>query len=192
MKTNKSKSEKRTANKGAKKQIEKSLTEKFFEVVKTLGHNAEDIAEDIAKAGKAVAKKLSKKFKEVAPAVEQLTDKNSKLKKSKGEKVKSDKNISSKLKVEDKSLKKIAKQPVNTAVSTSVKVGQIATLEDANVIENSTDKIVSPKSKAMKSKSADEKVSEKKTVVKAVTSNPVTKVSSKSIPKKQDSDTTKK
>ena len=69
MKTNKTKPNKSVSKKTAKKQLEHSLTERFLEAVKGLGHNAEMIGEDIAKVSKVVAKKLSKKFQEVKLAV---------------------------------------------------------------------------------------------------------------------------
>ncbi|ALL07428.1 hypothetical protein AQ505_19195 [Pedobacter sp. PACM 27299] len=71
MKGKKSRVEKKVAKSAAKKQLEKSLSEKFFEVVKHLGHDAEKIGDDIAKASKVVAKKLSTKFLEVKEAVNQ-------------------------------------------------------------------------------------------------------------------------
>ena len=69
MKTNKSKPQIKSNKKSAKKELEKSLTERFLDTVKSLGHNAELIADDVAKLSKEAAKKLSKKFNEVKSAV---------------------------------------------------------------------------------------------------------------------------
>src|SRR5690349_2889812 len=74
MKTNNSKVQKKDAKKAVKKELEKSLREKFLEVVKHLGHDAERIGKDIEIASKFVAKKLSKKFKDVKSVVENKID----------------------------------------------------------------------------------------------------------------------
>ena len=74
MKTNKSKSQKKPTKKAVKKQIEHTLTERFLEAVKGLGHNAELIAEDVAKLSKVAAKKLAKKFQDVKSAVAHKID----------------------------------------------------------------------------------------------------------------------
>ncbi len=62
MKTNKTESQKKSAKKADKKALEKNLTEKLFEAVKSLGHDAERIGEDLVLVSKFVAKKISKRM----------------------------------------------------------------------------------------------------------------------------------
>jgi hypothetical protein len=69
MKTNKPKVQKKVAKKAAKKDLEKTLTERFLEVISQLGHDAGKVGDDIAKAGKTIAKKLAKKVTTVQEAV---------------------------------------------------------------------------------------------------------------------------
>lgn len=63
MKASKTESQKKTPKKAEKKALEQSLTAKLFEAVKSLGHNAENIGEDLILVSKFVAKKISKRMK---------------------------------------------------------------------------------------------------------------------------------
>ena len=74
MKANKSKVQKKDTKKTVKTELEKSLTSKFLEAVKHLGHDAERIAKDIEIAGKFVAKKIAKKLKGKKIAIENSID----------------------------------------------------------------------------------------------------------------------
>ena len=47
MKTNKVKNQKKAIEKAVKKKLEQTLSERLAEAVKSLGHNAENIADDI-------------------------------------------------------------------------------------------------------------------------------------------------
>jgi molybdenum-dependent DNA-binding transcriptional regulator ModE len=70
MKANKPKAPKKDAKKAAKKEFEKSLSSKIFEVVKHFGQDAEKVAKDIELVSKFLAKKLTKSYKEVKSVVE--------------------------------------------------------------------------------------------------------------------------
>lgn len=61
MKTSKADAQKKSAKKTVKKELQKNLTNKFFEAVKSLGHDAEMIGEDLVLVSKFVAKKIAKK-----------------------------------------------------------------------------------------------------------------------------------
>jgi hypothetical protein len=63
MKDNKPENQKKESRKAVKKALEQSLTTKLFEAVKSLGHDAEKIGEDLMLVSKFVAKKISKKVK---------------------------------------------------------------------------------------------------------------------------------
>jgi hypothetical protein len=182
MKTNKIKPQKKAAQKAIKKHIQQSLTEKFIESVKGLGHNAELIAEDIAKLSKVAARKLSKKFQLVKSAVEnKLEDVSGN---APAKKIKLAKKDASKLmKKVDKSVTKVVKKAVKRAkpVATSVKVSGITTAQEAV----KTNKAMENKDRAPKSTSAATANSAKKAVVKAETNNPVKKVAAKAIPPKK-------
>jgi len=67
MKANKTDSQKKAAKKAEKKALEESLTTKLFEAVKSLGHDAEKIGEDLILVSKFVAKKISKRMKSTKP-----------------------------------------------------------------------------------------------------------------------------
>ena len=186
MKTSKSKPQRKSSKKAVKKQIEQSLTEKFLAVVRTLGHDTEVIAGDIAKASKAAAKKLSKKLSEVKAVVEDKID-DITAPKSKTNKVKLGKKDASKLmKKVDKSVTKVVKKAVLKAkpVATSVKVTGISPTPHAESSAQPTIKKVSSNNKAMANKVTDAASSTKTAVVKAVSNNPVKKVPAKAIPTK--------
>jgi hypothetical protein len=61
MKTNKTVAKNKDSKKAAKKELQQNLSDKFFEAVKSLGHDAEKIGEDLMLVSKFVAKKLSRK-----------------------------------------------------------------------------------------------------------------------------------
>ncbi|SFH47890.1 hypothetical protein [Pedobacter insulae] len=137
MKTNKAKSAKGSSKRTTKKELEHSLKVRFLEAVKSLGHNAEVIGDDIAKASKFVAKKLSKKFKGLKEAVEQKLEEVKADKKPAAKKVKMAKKDAQKLvKKVDKTVSKVVKKAAkkaNPALS-SVKVAAIATEKKAEEI----------------------------------------------------------
>lgn len=204
MKTNKTKPQKKTTKKAVKKQIEQSLTDRFLEAVKGLGHNAELIADDVAKLSKAAAKKLSKKFKEVKQAVSDKIDDAKATKKPVAKKVKLAKKDASKLvKKVDKTVSKVVKKAVSKAkpLATSVKVEGIATAEKAAAaikapikkapVKRAPAQKVAPKTEVMENKSAADAKDNKTAAVKAVANNPVKKVSDKAVPTKKNT-TTKK
>jgi hypothetical protein len=191
MKTNKIKPQKKASLKAVKKKLEKSLADKFIEAVKGLGHNAEDIAVDIAKLSRVAAKKLSKKFQEVKSVVEQKIDDVSTAKDTASKKIKLGKKETSKLmKKVDKSVTKVVKKAVakSKPVATSVKVQEIASAQSAAAA-------IRPLSKTKTDSNMAKKVttpadSAKKAVVKAVSNNPVKKVSTKqAIPAKKNTTT---
>ncbi|TDO24342.1 hypothetical protein [Pedobacter duraquae] len=71
MKNSKAEVQKKAEKKAAKKELEKSLTAKFFEAVKNLGHDAEQIGEDLVLVSKFVAKKIGKKLGSTKKKVEE-------------------------------------------------------------------------------------------------------------------------
>jgi 5'-3' exonuclease len=82
MKTDKAKTSVKAKTKSAKqvvkKQLEISITNKFLEALKGLGHDADKFSKDIKKTSKELAKKLAKKYNEVKDAVEEKLDSKSK------------------------------------------------------------------------------------------------------------------
>ncbi len=62
MKSKKTAAKNKDPKKSAKKELQQNLSDKFFEAVKSLGHDAERIGEDLMLVSKFVAKKLSKKI----------------------------------------------------------------------------------------------------------------------------------
>lgn len=186
MKTKKSKPQKKVSRKTVKKHIEKSLSDKFFEAVKGLGHNAEVIADDISVLSKAAAKKLAKKFTKVKSLVGDKIESVIATGKTPQKKVKLAKKDASKLmKKVDKSVTKVVKKAVKKAkpLTSSVKVQKIASEKKAAAALEPA-KVKTTRSKKMATKS-DSNTSAKKAVVKAVTNNPVKKVAKKAIPTKK-------
>jgi len=57
------------------KDLEKDITSKFMDVIHGLGHDADKLKKEIAKAGKAVSKKISSSLQVVKAKSEQTTDK---------------------------------------------------------------------------------------------------------------------
>lgn len=185
MKTNKTKTLKKANKKLAKKQLEQSLSERFFEAVRGIGHNAEIIADDIAKLSKAAAKKLAKKFEEVKIAVEHKLEEQQPIKTKKVKLAKKD--AQKLMKKVDKSVSKVVKKAVkkSTPATASVKVEPI----------NSADKVATtlkaPAKSTAATKTATKPTVVKKSVVKAVANNPVTKVEKAAIPTKKNTNTKK-
>lgn len=74
MKANKAKTSgkvvKKQAKRVVKKELEASISDKFFDALKSLGHDAGKFSKEIKKTSKALAKKLAGKYKEVKSAVE--------------------------------------------------------------------------------------------------------------------------
>ncbi len=186
MKTNKSKIDKKSTVKAAKKQLEISLAGRFFEVVKDLGHDAEHIAEDIAKISKVAAKKLSKKFQEVKVAVEHQLE-NISNKENEGKKQKSVKKDTAKsLEKAAKSANKTVEKALANAKPLTGAVKEAVVIEDKTaVIDKDPVKSAITKTRTMASKLATTSTDTKKAVVKAVSNNPVKKVSTKDVPTKK-------
>jgi len=61
MKSTKTEVQAKTSKKAEKKELQNNLSTKFFEAVKSLGHDAETIAEDLVLVSKFLAKKIGKK-----------------------------------------------------------------------------------------------------------------------------------
>lgn len=78
MKTDKAKTTVKAKSKSAKqvvkKQLEVSITNKFLDALKSLGHDADRFSKEIKKTSKELAKKLAKKYNEVKDAVEEKLD----------------------------------------------------------------------------------------------------------------------
>lgn len=189
-KADKTKGKKKTAKKAVKKQIEQSLTEKFLEAVKGLGHNAELIADDIAKASKVAARKLSKKFKEVKEAVVHKIEDLKTPDEAVAAPAKAVKTAGKAVKKATKTVKKVAGKAV-PAVS-SVKVDSMASEQKvaSAMTKAPVKQAPAPKNaaqpKVMEKKTATNSAQDtKKAVVKAVSNNPVKKVAAKAIPPKK-------
>jgi len=72
MKANKSKtSDKKTAQKVVKKELESSIAVKFLDALKGLGFDADKFSKEIKKSSKELAKKISKKYSDVKLAVDE-------------------------------------------------------------------------------------------------------------------------
>ncbi|WP_442795029.1 hypothetical protein [Pelobium manganitolerans] len=126
------KSQKTKANqkmgKKATEQLEISLRKKIKDFVVSLGHDAEDIGEEIKKTSKVLAKRLNRKFKNAKEQVEETVKKAKKDigKKAKSKRSKTDKNLEK----ASKELKKLAKKAVSV---TNVDVLPTIQKEDSNV-----------------------------------------------------------
>lgn len=139
-----------------KKIIESTLTERFLAVVNDLGHNAEFLASDIAKASKAIAKKLGKQFKKAKSAISEKIDK-----------VSTDSKNPVKSKIKDKKVK-------GTPVVGSVKV------EAPKVIAKVKKSINKNVSEVGKLKSTKEPVAKKAPANKTVAKSTLTKATTRS------------
>lgn len=87
MKANKAKTSKKAVKKVSKrvvkKELEASISDKFLEALKSLGHDAGKFSKDIKKTSKLLAKKLADKYKEVKNAVEVKLDSSTPVSRSK-------------------------------------------------------------------------------------------------------------
>lgn len=78
------------------KELETSITDKFMEAVKGLGHDTDKLKKEIAKAGKSVSQKITSALKKAQKAEEKLTAKKDKpaVKSSKNKDAKVEKVVS--------------------------------------------------------------------------------------------------
>ena len=87
MKANKAKTSKKAVKKLSKrvikKELEASISDKFLEALKSLGHDAGKFSKDIKKTSKLLAKKLADRYKEVKNAVEVKLDSSTPVSRSK-------------------------------------------------------------------------------------------------------------
>ncbi|MFA6944990.1 MAG: hypothetical protein WC220_03725, partial [Pedobacter sp.] len=87
MKANKAKTSgkvvKKQTKRSVKKELEASISDKFFEAMKSLGHDADNFSKEIKKTSKLLAKKLAGKYKEVKSAVEDKIESSTKSLKGK-------------------------------------------------------------------------------------------------------------
>ncbi len=86
------------------KELENSLTDKFMDAVKALGHDTDKLKKEIAKAGKSVSQKITSALKKAQKAAAKLSDKKDKpaKKTAKNTAVKVDKVVSKLSKVSAK------------------------------------------------------------------------------------------
>lgn len=84
MKANKAKTsnkaEKKVAKQLMKKELETSISAKFLDALRGLGHDAEKFTKEIRKTSKELAKKIAKKYKDAKIAVEDKLEGNAKVK----------------------------------------------------------------------------------------------------------------
>ena len=78
MKANKAKTSKKATKKvnkrAVKKELETTITDKFLEALKSLGHDAGKLTKEIKKTSRVLATKLSDKYQEVKVAFEEKLD----------------------------------------------------------------------------------------------------------------------
>ncbi|MBM3402371.1 MAG: hypothetical protein FJY21_08705 [Bacteroidetes bacterium] len=74
---------KKQTKRGVKKELESTISEKFFEALKSLGHDADKFSKEIKKTSKVLAKKLAVKYNEVKHSVEDKIESKAKIAKSK-------------------------------------------------------------------------------------------------------------
>lgn len=84
MKANKAKTSNKAVKKVdkqlIKKELETSISAKFLDVLKGMGHDAEKFTKEIKKTSKALARKIAKKYKEVKVVVGEKLESNVKVK----------------------------------------------------------------------------------------------------------------
>jgi hypothetical protein len=179
------KSSKKDIKKVARKELQSSLSARFKEVIESLGHEAEMIAEDIEKAGKLFSKKLTGKKNKVS-------DKNSSklLKKLDSAieevKAKQDHTANAPAQAAGKDVKTVANKPksrastkaANEAVGAAAKATTISTLtrnktarsvsnpqkESSSTSNSSADAKKQPQSRTVKATDAVGSATEKKSV----------------------------
>lgn len=152
--------------------LEISLTEKLKDFVKSLGHDAEEIGDEIKKASKILSKKLKSKIKKAKTS---LDNKVSDLKKDKKTKKKADKKLIKETPVNDKKklaeVEKIinkAKKQTETAPKKASSVKNVDVLPVLNKDTATKEKAVVTKAKPVSKPIA-------KAPVKAATAKPVVK-----------------
>lgn len=122
MKSKKSKSSnkatKKTTQRVAKKQLEATISEKFMEAVKGLGHDAGKIGKEIKKASKQLAEKLSGKIQEIKESVDSKAD--AKVKKTKVKALKKSVTSPKKIKKDIAKAEKVVAKAVKTVESTEL------------------------------------------------------------------------
>ena len=143
MKANKAKTSKKAANKVSKrvvkKELEASISDKFMEALKGLGHDAGKFTKEIKKTSQVLAKKLSDKFQEVKVAVEEKLE--SKTKKSKVKKIK--KPLTSAKKTAPTAVEKAVKVVAKAAMaSAKAPVRRVRASKTGNVVKTSLAKPV--------------------------------------------------
>ena len=129
MKASKTESQKKTSKKAEKKALEQHLVAKLYEALKSFGHDAEKIGEDLVLVSKFVAKKISKRMK----STKQESLKPPKTKKAEAVKSKVIKSPGSSNHTEPKDevvLKKSAIKPEAVASSIKVSVAPIEAKEE--------------------------------------------------------------
>ncbi|MDP3469889.1 MAG: hypothetical protein Q8S11_16220 [Daejeonella sp.] len=109
-----------------KKELELTISEKFFEAMKSLGHDAEKFSKEIKKTSKALAKKLAGTYKDVKNAVEDKFEGKSKSIKPKSISragVSAGKSVVSAVKKAEKVVARVSKAAVKTKVPRLVTAG---------------------------------------------------------------------
>jgi len=164
MKNSKAEDQKKAEKKAAKKELEKSITAKFFEAVKNLGHDAEQIGEDLVLVSKFVAKKIGKKLssaqkkagEKVLDAVPEVGQKTASVKKD--------------VKKTESAIKKVTAK--TKPVISSVKVEAIATAEKAaKVMEKPSPPVSRKVAKKSNTATGTRKVSTRKPKINPETPN---------------------
>lgn len=157
--------------------LEISLTEKLKDFVKSLGHDAEEIGDEIKKASKILSKKLKSKIKKAKTS---LDNKVSDLKKDKKTKKKADKKLIKETPVNDKKklaeVEKIinkAKKQTETAPKKASSVKNVDVLPVLNKDTATKEKAVVTKAKPVSKPIAKAPVA--KAPVKAASAKPVVK-----------------
>jgi len=139
MKSNKVKTSgkavKKQTKRVVKKELESTISEKFFEVIKSLGHDAEKFSKEIKKTSKALAKKLTGTYNDVKNAVEDKLEskaKNTKTKKISKASVSAGKSVVSAVKKAEKVVARVSKAAVKTKVPRLVTAGTATTKTSAS------------------------------------------------------------
>ncbi|MGV8879864.1 MAG: hypothetical protein ACOH2A_12620 [Sphingobacteriaceae bacterium] len=97
--------------KAVKKELAKSISDKFLEVIKSLGHDAEKLKREIKKAGRFVAKKIERKEKDKVKKVKKVVNKPIKAVE------KTEQKVGAKVKVENNKVKKVIAQATKTTAN---------------------------------------------------------------------------
>lgn len=135
--------------KDAKKDLAKSISDKFLEVIKSLGHDADKLNREIKKAGRFVAKKIARKEKDEVKKGKEA------VKKTKKDLVKNEQKIGAELKGQSKNIKKVIARATKSA-STAIKQGT------SKSVAKPVPEMVSKTVKAVSSKESEPKEVAKK------------------------------